>query len=288
MNSVVKYGKLSNNTHALIGAGNMGGALLSGWLSAKDNAGGAKALEANEILVIDPAPGQAAESALRLGVKFSAKLTKGAASGLKMCLLAIKPQLFAKVGPELAEALPKDVLIVSIMAGISLKGLSGVFGDRPIIRAMPNLPAAYGAGITGYVCGEGVTQAHRDFAEPRIRAIGAVVQVESEDEIDMVTAISGSGPGYVFYLAEILAEAGENLGLKPELARALARQTVIGSGVVLARSQESSANLRKSVSSPGGTTQAALDVLMAKDGLPKLMGAAVQAAYQKSRDLGKS
>jgi len=287
MNSVVKSGKFSTNTHALIGAGNMGGALLSGWLSDQGTQSGA-ALQAHEILVIDPAPGQAAERALRLGVKFSATLTKGAASGLKMCLLAIKPQLFSKVGPELAEALPKDTLIVSIMAGISLKGLSDIFADRPIIRAMPNLPAAYGAGITGYVCGEGVTQAHRDFAEPRIRATGKVVQVESEDEIDMVTAISGSGPGYVFYMTEVLAKAGENLGLKPELASALARQTVIGSGTVLARSPETAETLRKSVTSPGGTTEAALDVLMAKDGLPKLMAEVVQAAYQRSRDLGKN
>ena len=288
MNSVVKYGRLSSNTHVLIGAGNMGGAILSGWLSAKDNERGDKALQAQEILVIDPKPGQAAERALKLGVKFSAKLTKGAASGLKMCLLAIKPQMFAKVGPELAEALPKDTLIVSIMAGINLQGLSDVFGDRPIIRAMPNLPAAYGAGITGYVCGEGVTQAHRDFAEPRIRAIGQVVQVDSEREIDMVTAISGSGPGYVFYMTEVLAAAGENLGLNPELARKLARQTVIGSGTVLARSQDTATDLRKSVTSPGGTTEAALDVLMAKDGLPKLMGEAVRAAYKRSQDLGKS
>lgn len=283
MNSVVKHGRLSNNTHALIGAGNMGGALLSGWLSAK----GAKALQAQEILVIDPSPGHAAERALKLGVKFSAKLTKGAASGLKMCLLAIKPQLFEQVGSSLADALPKDTLVVSIMAGISLHKLSEVFGDRPIIRAMPNLPAAYGAGITGYVCGEGVTQAHRDIAEPRLRASGKVVRVDSEREIDMVTAISGSGPGYVFYLTEILAAAGENLGLKPELAKELARQTVIGSGTVLARSSETVADLRKSVTSPGGTTEAALDVLMVKDGLPKLMGEAVKAAYKKAQDLGK-
>ncbi|MCF6220787.1 MAG: pyrroline-5-carboxylate reductase [Robiginitomaculum sp.] len=287
MNSVVKSGKFSTNTHALIGAGNMGGALLSGWLSDQGTQSGA-ALQAHEILVIDPAPGQAAERALQLGVKFSATLTKGAASGLKMCLLAIKPQLFSKVGPELAEALPNDTLIVSIMAGISLKSLADIFADRPIIRAMPNLPAAYGAGITGYVCGEGVTQAHRDFAEPRIRATGKVVQVESEDEIDMVTAISGSGPGYVFYMTEVLAKAGENLGLKPELASALARHTAIGSGTVLARSPETAETLRKSVTSPGGTTEAALDVLMAKDGLPKLMDEAVQAAYQRSRDLGKN
>jgi len=284
MTSVVKQGRLSSNTHALIGAGNMGGALLSGWLSDR----GSKALKAQEILVIDPAPGQAAEKALKLGVKFSAKLTKGAASGLKMCLLAIKPQSFAQVGPELADALPKDTLVVSIMAGISLHGLTEVFGERPVIRAMPNLPAAYRAGITGYVCGEGVTQAHRDIAEPRLRASGKVVMVDTEREIDMVTAISGSGPGYVFYLAEILAAAGENLGLKPELARQLARQTVIGSGTVLARSSETAADLRKSVTSPGGTTEAALDVLMARDGLPKLMGDAVKAAYKKSQDLGKS
>jgi len=284
MNSVVKHGRLSSNTHALIGAGNMGGALLSGWLSDK----GTRALQAQEILVIDPSPGQAAERALRLGVKFSARLTKGAASGLKMCLLAIKPQNFAQVGPGLAEALPKDTLVVSIMAGINLHGLADVFGERPIIRAMPNLPAAYGAGITGYVCGAGVTQAHRDIAEPRLCASGKVVMVDSEREIDMVTAVSGSGPGYVFYLTEILAAAGENLGLKPELASELARQTVIGSGTVLARSPESASDLRKSVTSPGGTTEAALDVLMAKDGLPKLMGEAVKAAYKKSRDLGQS
>ncbi len=262
----------------------MGGALLSGWLSDR----GAKALKAQEILVIDPAPGQAAERALKLGVKFSATLTKGAASGLKMCLLAIKPQMFAQVGPALAGALPKDTLVVSIMAGIDLYRLTEIFGERPIIRAMPNLPAAYKAGITGYVCGNGVTQQHRDIAEPRLRASGKVVMVSNEREIDMVTAVSGSGPGYVFYLTEILAAAGENLGLSPELANELARHTVIGSGTVLARSHDSASNLRKSVTSAGGTTEAALDVLMAKDGLPKLMGDAVKAAYKKSQELGKT
>jgi len=283
MSSVVKQGRLSNNTYALIGAGNMGGALLSGWLAER----GSKALKAQEILVIDPAPGQAAERALKLGVKFSATLTRGSASGLKMCLLAIKPQSFAQIGPSLADALPKDTLVVSIMAGINLHGLTEVFGERPIIRAMPNLPAAYRAGITGYVCGAGVTSAHRDIAEARLRAGGKVVRVDSEREIDMVTAISGSGPGYVFYLTEILAAAGENLGLSPELAGELARQTVIGSGTVLARSTDSASDLRKSVTSPGGTTEAAMDVLMARDGLPKLMGDAVKAAYKKSQDLGK-
>jgi len=284
VSSVVKHGKLSSNTHALIGAGNMGGALLNGWLSDQ----GDDALQAHEILVIDPSPGQAAEQALRLGVKFSARLTKGAASGLKMCLLAIKPQSFAEVGPGLADALPKDTLIVSIMAGINLCGLGEIFGDRPIVRAMPNLPAAYGAGITAYVGGEGVTSDHLARAELRLKAGGKVVRLKNEREIDMVTAVSGSGPGYVFYMTEVLAAAGEKLGLSPELANELARQTVIGSGTVLMHSKDSAETLRKSVTSPAGTTEAALDVLMDKDGLAKLMRSAVKAAYNRSRDLGKS
>ncbi len=283
MRSVVKQGKLSSNTHALIGAGNMGGALLSGWLSER----GARALQAHEILVIDPAPGQAAERALRLGVKFSARLTKGSASGLKMCLLAIKPQSFAEVGPKLAAALPKDTLVVSIMAGINLHALGEVFDDRPIIRAMPNLPAAYGAGITAYVGNANATPAHLASAELRLKAGGKVVRLESEREIDMVTAVSGSGPGYVFYMTEVLAAAGEKLGLKPELASELARQTVIGSGTVLASSSDSAESLRKSVTSPAGTTEAALDILMDNDGLAKLMRGAVKAAYNRSKDLGK-
>ncbi len=284
MGSVVKHGKLSNNTHALIGAGNMGGALLSGWLSEQ----GEDALQAREILVIDPSPGQAGKRALRLGVKFSARLTKGSASGLKMCLLAIKPQSFAQIGPGLAAVLPKDTLVLSIMAGINLHALSAVFENRPIVRAMPNLPVAYGAGITAYVGGEGVTQAHLASAELRLKAGGKVVRLENEREIDMVTAVSGSGPGYVFYMTEALAAAGEKLGLSPALASELARQTVIGSGVVLSRSSESAEALRKSVTSPAGTTEAALDIMMDKEGLAKIMRAAVKAAYNRSQDLGSS
>ena len=284
MGSVVKDGRLSSNTHALIGAGNMGGALLSGWLSDENR----NSLSAREILVIDPAPGQAAKRALELGVKFSAHLTKGSASGLKMCLLAIKPQMFKSVSEALADVLPKDTLVVSIMAGINLGKLGQVFGGRPIIRAMPNLPAAYGAGITCYVCSDNVNDQHIDLAEPRLKAGGVVRRVKTEREIDMVTAISGSGPGYVFYLTEILAAAGENLGLEKVLAAELARQTVIGSGVVLDNSTETASELRKSVASPGGTTEAALNVLMDSDGLPRLLSDAIKAAYNRSRDLGKT
>ena len=282
MGHAVKHGTLSSNTHALIGAGHMGGALLSGWISGR----GRNKLEAQEILVVDPAPGAAARKALDMGVKFSTSLTKVTASGLKLCLLAIKPQIFEEVGPKIATALPKDVLIVSIMAGINLEQLGRVFGDRPIIRAMPNTPAAYGQGITAYVCGAGVSEAQEKLAARRLGAGGRVVKVDSEKQIDMVTAVSGSGPAYIFLLTETLQIAGEKLGLPTELAKDLARQTVIGSGVMLAKSEEDVSDLRKAVTSPRGTTDAALSVLMDSDGLPGLMRRAVNAAYERARSLG--
>lgn len=282
MSDVAKRGRLSSNTHVLIGAGHMGGALLRGWLSGR----GAAKLPAQEILVIDPAPGEAAKKALALGVKFSARLTKGAASGLKLCLLAIKPQLFAEVGPELAKSLPKDVLIVSIMAGVNMQTLSAVFGTRPIVRAMPNMPAAYGQGITAYMCNAGVSKEQEKLAALRLGAGGDVVRVDNERQIDMVTALSGSGPAYVFYLAEAMEAAGAQLGLPEPLVEKLVRQTVIGSGIVLSKSGDDATSLRKAVSSPGGTTEAALEVLSADNGLPLLMRSAVKAAYERARKLG--
>jgi len=274
--------KLSTTSHALIGAGHMGGALLNGWLKAP----GAMKLSPKEILVIDPSPGEAAKRAMDLGAKFASKLTKGSASGIKLCLLAIKPQLFEKIGPELAVAVPKDALIVSIMAGIGLEQLTDTFSPRPIVRAMPNTPGAIGQGITAYIASDNTTTAHIKLAEQRLKATGKVVRVETERQIDMVTALSGSGPAYVFYLAETMKAAGEHLGLPEELARALARQTVVGSGAMLSRSEESAADLRKAVTSPGGTTQAALELLMAENGLAKLMRDAITEAYNRSRELG--
>lgn len=278
----VKKGKLSTSTHVLIGAGHMGGALLNGWLGGR----GVAKLAPKEVLIIDPSPGEAALKAFDMGAKFAKKLTSGSASGLKLCLLAIKPQMFDDLGAGLAAALPKDVLVISIMAGISLEKLNAVFGARPVIRAMPNTPAAYGKGITAYVCGTGVTQAHKKLTELRLKAGGKVVQVETERQIDMVTAVSGSGPAYVFYLTEALEGAGVKLGLPADLARDLARQTVIGSGYMLGTSDQEASALRKAVTSPGGTTQAALEVLMAEDGLPSTLRKAVNAAYVRSRELG--
>ncbi len=277
-------GKLSNTTHALIGAGHMGGALLQGWLNGRGKA----KLPAQDILVIDPSPGAASKKALALGVKFSKQLTKGSASGLKVCLLAIKPQMFAKIGPELSKALPVDVLVISIMAGIDFEQLGRVFGERPLARAMPNTPAIYGKGITAFVCSANVTPEQKQLVTQRLKAGGKVVQVENERQIDMVTAVSGSGPAYVFLLTETLEAAGVKLGLPQELAAELARQTVVGSGYMLDKTDEEAASLRKAVTSAGGTTQAALEVLMAENGLPLIMRQAVSAAYKRSRELGKS
>ncbi len=273
--------KFSSTTHALIGAGHMGGALLSGWIDESK-----AALKPEQILIIDPAPGEAAKKALDLGAKFSNRLTKGAASGLKICLLAIKPQLFAQLGPDLAKALPKDVLIISIMAGITLEKLDETLPLRPLIRAMPNAPCAYGMGITAYIGSENVTVQHIELAEICLKAGGKVVKLESERQIDMVTAVSGSGPAYVFYLTEALEAAGIKLGLPSGLARDLARQTVAGSGFMLEHSDKDAAELRRAVTSKGGTTQAALEVLMSEDGLASIMRTAVKAAYQRSRELG--
>jgi len=284
MSDVAKRGRLSSNTHVLIGAGHMGGALLRGWLSERS----ASKLKPHEILVIDPSPGEAAKKALELGAKFSARLTKGAASGLKLCLLAIKPQLFNELGPELAKSLPKDVLVVSIMAGVNLRTLSSVLGPRPIVRAMPNMPAAYGKGITAYVCSEGVSKAQEKLAAQRLGAGGDVVRVDNERQIDMVTALSGSGPAYVFYLAEAMEAAGNHLGLPEDLVKKLVRQTVIGSGTVLEKSTQETSELRKAVTSPGGTTEAALEILSADNGLPTLMRNAVKAAFERSRKLGET
>ena len=274
--------KVSTSTHALIGAGHMGGALLSGWIGEH----GLENVKAGQILIIDPRISDAAQKALGMGAKFSDHLTKGSASGLKLCLLAIKPQMFAALGPDIAKALPKDTLILSIMAGISLAELADVFGSRPIVRAMPNTPAIYGMGITAYVGGVGVTNVHREMTEACLKPAGKVVRLDNERQIDMVTAVSGSGPAYVFHLTEALAGAGVKLGLPEELAQELARQTVAGSGVMLSVSDQDATTLRQNVTSKGGTTQAALEVLMAEDGLATILRRAVQAAYTRSRELG--
>jgi pyrroline-5-carboxylate reductase len=179
-----------------------------------------------------------------------------------------------------------DTLVVSIMAGITIASITQVCGGA-VVRAMPNTPAAIGRGITVAVAAGNVSAEQRAVADALLRATGSVEWTGDETLMDAVTAVSGSGPAYVFLLAEELARAGVEAGLPPGLATKLARETVAGSGELLHRSELSSATLRQNVTSPGGTTAAALEVLMGPDGMQSLLTRAVAAATRRSRELAK-
>jgi len=177
--------------------------------------------------------------------------------------------------------------VISIAAGIRISRFEAAFGETvPIVRVMPNTPAAVGQGVSVLVANEAADQTVRDHASQLLKAVGTVEWIKDEALIDPVTAISGGGPAYTFLLIETLAKAGVDLGLEPEMAMRLARQTVIGSGALAATSQESADQLRRNVTSPGGTTQAALSVLMADDALQPLITEAMTVASNRGRELG--
>ncbi|MET0445982.1 MAG: pyrroline-5-carboxylate reductase [Pseudorhodoplanes sp.] len=259
----------------LAGAGKMGGAMLMGWL-----AGG---LDPARVVVLDPYLSDEIKALAARGVRLNPDVSDiGKVAAL---ILAVKPQMFAEAGPTL-RALVGESLVVSIMAGTTIAGITRTCGGR-IVRAMPNTPAAIGRGITVAVAADDVTSAQRELTDALLRATGSVEWVEDESLIDAVTAVSGSGPAYVFLLAEEMARAGIAAGLPPELAMKLARETVSGSGELLRQSDLDAATLRKNVTSPGGTTAAALGVLMAEDGFEPLLTKAIAAATARSRELAK-
>jgi pyrroline-5-carboxylate reductase len=263
-------------TIVLVGAGKMGAALLDGWI-----AGG---LDPAKVVVIEPQPSPAITRHAARGLKINPE--SGAASA-EVVVLAIKPQAAADVMPSLHRFISSSSVAVSIMAGKTLKFLqAGLPDGTAVVRAMPNTPAAIGRGITVAVPNAKVTAAQRHAADLLLAAAGAVEWIADETLMDAVTAVSGSGPAYVFLLAEELAKAGVAAGLSPALAEKLARVTVAGSGELLHRSNEEAAILRKNVTSPGGTTAAALEVLMASDGLDPLMKKAIIAATKRSKELG--
>jgi pyrroline-5-carboxylate reductase len=261
-------------TIALGGAGKMGGAMLTGWL-----AGG---LDATRVVVIEPYPSDEIRALAAKGIQLNPK-TATAADTL---VVAVKPQTFHEAGPALKPFVGPSTLVVSIMAGTTIAALEEVCGGR-VVRAMPNTPASIGRGITVAVSAKSVSAAQRATADALLRATGSVEWVDDESLMDAVTAVSGSGPAYVFLLAEELARAGVEAGLPAELATKLARETVAGSGELLHRSELGSATLRQNVTSPGGTTAAALDVLMGKDGMQQLMIRAIAAATKRSKELAK-
>lgn len=261
----------------LAGAGKMGGAMLDGWIKA--------GLAPNQIVVQDPGPPPEVLSLLeRHGLKSSDRVTLSAPAAI--IVVAVKPQVMDDVFPTLAGLASKETLVLSIAAGRTIAGFERHLPQgTAVIRAMPNTPAAVGMGITVCTPNRHVTNAQRSLAGELLAAIGEVAWLDDEAGMDAVTAVSGSGPAYVFLLAECLEAAGIAAGLEPGLAQSLARQTIVGSGALLASSNLSAAELRRNVTSPGGTTAAALDVLMSEQGLERLMKVAVAAATQRSKAL---
>ncbi|MCK7475249.1 MAG: pyrroline-5-carboxylate reductase [Rhodopseudomonas palustris] len=259
-----------SGTIVLAGAGKMGGALLTGWL--------AQGLDGCNVAVLEPAPSDDIAALTERGVRFNAAPQDlGTVDAL---VIAVKPQMFREAAARLKAYVSPSTLVVSIMAGITVSALQDACGGA-VVRAMPNTPAAIGRGITVGVAAAEVSAGQRSAADALLRATGAVEWVDDEQLIDAVTAVSGSGPAYVFLLAEELARAGVEAGLPEQLAMKLARATVAGSGELLHRSELDAATLRKNVTSPNGTTAAALDVLMADDGLRPLMIRAVAAAKKR-------
>jgi len=271
----VPLGQISG-TIALAGAGKMGGALLLGWLT-----GG---LEAGRIIVIEPRPSDEINLMTKRGIRLNPPAQQ--IGTVDTLVVAVKPQSFREAGASLKQFIGPSTLVVSIMAGMTIASVAENCGGS-VVRAMPNTPASIGRGITVAVAATNVTAGQRDTADALLRAIGSVEWIEDERLMDAVTAVSGSGPAYVFLLAEELARAGVEAGLPVELATRLARETVAGSGELLHRSELASATLRQNVTSPGGTTAAALEVLMGADGMQSLLTRAVAAATKRSRELAK-
>jgi pyrroline-5-carboxylate reductase len=266
----------TTGTIVLAGAGKMGGAMLTGWLGS--------GLDPRRVVVIDPFASAEITALTTKGLRINPALAD--VGEIAAIVLAVKPQMFREVGPSLRALAGETSLVVSVMAGPTIAVISEVVGGR-VVRAMPNTPAAIGRGITVAVPMPDVTADQRGIADALLRAAGGVAWIEDEALMDAVTAVSGSGPAYVFLLAEELARAGIAAGLPAELATRLARDTVSGSGEMLHRSELDSATLRKNVTSPGGTTAAALAVLMADDGMSPLMTRAVAAATARSKELAK-
>jgi len=269
-----------DGTLLLAGAGNMGAALLAGWLQ--------RGLDPARILVQDPAPPPRAKALLdQHGIAAQAAIG-GLREPPAVMVVAVKPQVMDEVFPPLAQLAGKSTVVLSIAAGRTIAGFERHLPDgTAVVRSMPNTPAAIGRGITVAVGNAHVTSAQRQACDGLLGAVGEVAWVDDEALLDAVTAVSGSGPAYVFYLAECLGEAGIKAGLEPALAWKLARWTVAGAGELLHRSDLGADTLRQNVTSPGGTTFAALQVLMADEGMSKLMREAVAAATNRSRELAK-
>ncbi|MBI4183358.1 MAG: pyrroline-5-carboxylate reductase [Proteobacteria bacterium] len=263
----------------LVGCGKMGGALLAAWLEF--------GIKAAAVRVVEPDPNARARFAGHRGLRFHPDA--GAiepAFAPAAVVFAVKPQNMDTVAPAYRRYTERGAVALSIAAGRTIASFGHHLGaSAAIVRSMPNTPAAVGRGFTVACANAAVSDEQRALCQRLLEAVGEVAWVEDESLLDAVTAVSGSGPAYVFLLIECLARAGVASGLSKELAERLARATVTGAGELAHRSSEPAAVLRRNVTSPGGTTEAALGVLMAADGLEALMVRAVAAATRRSREL---
>lgn len=257
---------------ALIGAGKMGTALASGWQSSRSK---------HHIALIDPAP---SERTLALADDAGMSLNPRA-EPVDVVVIAVKPQIFDATADAIKSWVGENTLIISIMAGIRIRNLSERLQTERILRAMPNTPGSVGKGITAICSPSGMAKADVDLATRLLKPLGTVIGPVPESQMPAITGLSGSGPAYVFLLVEALAGAGEAEGLPADLAEQLARETLIGAASLLEKSTESPETLRKNVTSKGGTTEAALDILMGGAGIPSLIREAVRAAATRERAL---
>ncbi|WP_150523922.1 pyrroline-5-carboxylate reductase [Roseibium sediminis] len=260
----------------LVGAGKMGGAMLSGWM--------AEGLDPSAIVVSDPGPPEEVRDLLAThGIRLVDQPPTDIRPALVM--IAVKPQLMDVVLPGLASVVAADTLVLSVAAGTPVATFEAAFGKVPIVRAMPNTPAMVKRGITAAYATGAASSEQRDLVTTLLSSVGQVVWLTAEEQIDFVTGVSGSGPAYIFWLAECLAKAGEDVGLPTDLAEQLAFATVTGAGELMHQSGTHPSTLRKNVTSPNGTTAAALAVLMADDGMEPLLRDAVRAAVRRAGEL---
>lgn len=258
----------------LLGCGKMGSAMLAGWLD--------QSLPAQSVWVLDPAPSDWLNTQ---GVHINAELPGAPA----IVLIAVKPQMMGEALPRIAPLGGGDTLFISVAAGTPIAGFEQILGTQtPIIRAMPNTPAAIGRGITALIGNAHASETHMDLADALLQAVGQTVRLDSEAQMDAVTGVSGSGPAYVFHLIETLAAAGQAQGLDASLSMQLAKATVAGAGALAESADDNPSQLRVNVTSPNGTTQAALEVLMDPDtGFEPLLNRAVAAATNRSKELSR-
>ena len=262
----------------LIGAGRMGLAMAKGWLNAKDPP---------SLTLIDPHPSDAAKAlAQHDNCTLNPPLSDDALGIADRLVLAVKPQVFDAAAPDAKRLLGQGGVVISVMAGIPLARLQSSLGAERVVRTMPTTPGAVGKGVTLFCLSDASRQAGDDaLAEALLSPLGVVEGPIPERLIDAATTISGCGPAYVFLLTEAMTAAGVKLGLPQAMSARLARETVIGSGALMAGDPSSAEDLRKAVTSPGGVTQAALEVLMKDGGVPTLMAEAVEAALERARAL---